>query len=115
MANYGLEKNDQIKFGGALDTCHFCTRDYVRDNRVHPVEARNALAGKLEGQLVFNINRMGEDIVVCKDCIKKINDILNPSVLEEKDVCTDKKVVCTDKKDETTVIEKNTKAKGKNK
>jgi hypothetical protein len=77
MLNFGLHtEQDNILFCNRSDVCEMCAQDLSKEEGISVPEAKDKLAGKLEGEKAFLVPINGQRIVLCKKHIKRVNDDL---------------------------------------
>ena len=85
----GLHQEGELTtYGHRGDVCRYCLEEKARADKIDIVKARNALKGELEGEKVLKFIVNGNEIVICKDHIKKITDEIFPKESEKAVIST---------------------------
>lgn len=82
------EVSDKVRIAEYRDVCYLCAKDYAIKNKVHPLEAKEALYGKLLTKRVFYFDRRGERFIFCEQCLKNVLNEISPSIDKDKEEST---------------------------
>lgn len=70
--NPNADARKLVKWGNYGDVCLLCLRDKMDEEKCDSVKAHKELTGKLETEKVLKIRHSGNDIVICRDHIRKV-------------------------------------------